>query len=158
AAEQADRRLDGVLDGRAGDGDEALIEGDAVRGERMAVAGKALLRREDPRFIAQESDAAMAVVDEVVDRLASAAVIVDEDAVAVDACGGAVDQDQRHAVADDPLDVPVVGGGCRGEDEAANAQRPQALDQLALLVEIFLTAGDDEIVAALAQLDFEVMG
>ena len=129
--------------------DEGRLLADAVAGQRVAVAAQALGRRVQLGAIAQEGDAAMAVVDEVRDGDAGAAGVVGEHDVGVDEARRAVDEDEGDPGRPVALQVAVVGRGGR-DDEPVDAPRAERLGQLALALGPLVGAAGEGQHAALA--------
>ena len=126
---------------------ELLVGGQAGVAQRGAVAREALGGGVERRRVADVGDPLVAVSDEVRDRGAGAADVVEQDGVGVDAARRAIEEDDRDAVVELGLQVAVVVAG--GDDEQRVDRAPQQpQDQLALALGVLLARAGDEDVAA----------
>ena len=126
------------------------ILGHAVCGERRPIAAQALPCRVDGRQVADEADARMPELEQVLDRGAHAAGVVEQDRVGLDAARRTVDEDDRHAVGDVGQQVAVVGRDGR-DDQAVHPALEQLADELALLLGILVRAARDQQHVAASQ-------
>ena len=113
--------------------------------ERLAVAGQALAHRVEVRHVTHAGDPRVAVRDQVLDRPAGAAEVVEQHGVGLDALGRAVEEDGAGHVGD----VAVVGAG--GHDQQrVDAAPQQRTHEFALALGVLERGGRDQQEPALA--------
>lgn len=107
------------------------------------VAPVALRAGEQGGWIADEADGAVAVGDQPGGGRVSAAEVVDEDSVGLDAGGRAAREDDRGGAEHVRGEVALRGAG-RDDDHAVHPPGHQVLDQLPLALDLFGGVAEDE--------------
>ena len=140
-------------DGGPGGGDVAvagLQQGRVLReaggGERLAVAGDALAHRVELGVVGDAGDPRVAVGDQVLDRAAGAAEVVEQHGVGLDPVWRAVEEDGARG----RREVAVIGAG--GDDQQrVDAPAQQRRHELPLALGVLAGGGGDEEEAAVAR-------
>ena len=126
---------------------QGLVEREAGGLQGLAIAVVPLGEREDVEPIDQDPDPAVAVGDEVIDRQARAAHVVEQDAVRLDPPRRAVEEDDRRAKAGFGLQEAVVMAH-RHDHYSADATLDERRDDVPLALDVLVGAGGDEEMAA----------